>query len=102
MIDISVKDGTAHFRVEGWDKLWALKSELAIPPAHIRQVRADPTVARGWWHGIKAPGTNVPGVTTAGIFYQHGKRVFWDAHPENTIVLELSDERYDELIVQVA
>ena len=103
MVDISVSDGVVHFRVEGWDKLWALKSELAISLAHIRGVRADPAVARGWWHGIKAPGTSLPGVITAGTFYQHGKRVFWDVHdPEHTIVVELSDERYDELIVEVA
>ena len=103
MVDISVSTGIAHFRIEGWDQLWALKSELDIPLAHIRDVRADPTVARALWHGIKAPGTSLPGVITAGTFYQHGKRIFWDVHdPENTIVVELSDERYDELIVEVA
>lgn len=37
-----------------------------------------------------------------GTFYQQGKRVFWDVHnPENTIVIELRDERYNELIVEV-
>ena len=36
-------------------------------------------------------------------FYQHGQRVFWDVHnPENTVVIELQDERYNELIVEVA
>lgn len=49
------------------------------------------------------PGTNVPGVITAGTFYQDGKRIFWDVHrPENTVVIELKDERYNELIVEVA
>ena len=43
MVDITVSDGLVQFRVEGWDKLWSLKSELAIPLAHIRDVRADPT-----------------------------------------------------------
>ena len=43
------------------------------------------------------------GLLTVGTFYQHGKRVFWDVHdPENTIVFALKDERYDELIVEVA
>jgi hypothetical protein len=29
--------------------------------------------------------------------------VFWDVHnPDNTIVIELRDERYNELIVEVA
>jgi len=88
--------------VRGADKLWAFKSSLEIPLVHIAGVRADPETARGWYHGIRMPGTNVPGVITAGTFYQDGKRVFWDVHhPEKTIVIDLHDERYSELIVEV-
>jgi roadblock/LC7 domain-containing protein len=48
------------------------------------------------------PGTTVPGVMTAGTFYQDGKRVFWEVHhPEKTIVIDLHDERYNELVVEV-
>ena len=44
----------------------------------------------------------MPGVITAGTFYQDGKRVFWDVHqPEKTIVIDLRDERYNELVVEV-
>jgi hypothetical protein len=43
------------------------------------------------------------GVITAGTFYQDGKRVFWDVHnPDNTVVIELRDERYNQLVVEVA
>jgi len=63
----------------------------------------NPEIAHGWWHGLRMPGTSIPGVLTAGTFYQDGKRVFWDVHsPENTIVIELKDEWYNELIVEVA
>jgi hypothetical protein len=103
MVEITVADGKARFRVQGWDRLWSFKSELEIPLVHVRDVRADATAARSWWHGIRAPGASIPGVITAGTFYQHGKRVFWDVHdPDKTIVVELSDERFDELIVEVA
>jgi hypothetical protein len=48
------------------------------------------------------PGTNVPGVITAGIFYHDGRRVFWDVHhPEKTIVIDLHDEPYNKLILEV-
>ena len=103
MVELSISDGNLELHVQGADKLWALKSSLAIPLLHIAGIRADPSVAHGWWHGIRLPGTNIPGVLTAGTFYQHGKRVFWDVHnPENTVIIELRDERYDELIVEVA
>lgn len=103
MVDLSISDGKLVLHVRGADKLWALKSSLEIPLVHIAEIRADSTVAHGWWHGLRMPGTNIPGVLTAGTFYQDGKRVFWDVHkPENTVVIKLKDERYNELIVEVA
>lgn len=103
MVDLSISGGNLTLHVHGVDKLWALKSSLEIPLAHITEIRADASVARGWWHGVRMPGTNIPGVLTAGTFYQDGKRIFWDVHhPEKTVVLELRDERYNELIVEVA
>ncbi len=102
MVDLSIAEGKLTLHVRGADKLWAFKSSLEIPLVHIAAVRADAEAARGWYHGIRIPGTNVPGVITAGTFYQDGKRVFWDVHsPEKTIVIDLHDERYNELVVEV-
>lgn len=82
--------------------MWAFKSSLEIPLAHISGARADPEMARGWYHGVRMPGTNVPGIITAGTFCQDGNQVFWDVHhPEKTIVIDLHDERYNQLIVEV-
>ena len=103
MVDLSIADGKLVLNVRGADKLWAFKSSLEIPLQHIAGIRADPSIAQGYWHGIRVPGTHIPGVIIAGTFYQDGKRIFWDVHdPENTIVLDLHDERYNELIVEVA
>jgi hypothetical protein len=103
MVDLSVSGGNLALHVRGADQLWALKSSLEIPLAHIAEIRTDPAIAHGWWHGLRMPGTSIPGVLTAGTFYQDGKRVFWDVHnPDNVVVIELKDERYNELIVEVA
>jgi hypothetical protein len=103
MVGLSISGGNLVLHVRGADKLWAFKSSLEIPLAHIAEIKADPTIAHGWWHGLRMPGTNIPGVLTAGTFYQDGKRVFWDVHnPENTVVILLKDERTNELIVEVA
>ena len=102
MVDLSIEQGKLMLHVRGADKLWAFKSTLEIPLVHLAGVRADSEAARGWYHGVRMPGTNVPGVITAGTFYQEGKRVFWDVHhPEKTIVIDLHDERYSELVVEV-
>ncbi len=102
MVKIKREGQNLVLEVQGWDKLWALKSRLEVPCSKIRGVRADPTVAHGWWKGLRAPGTHVPGVITAGTFYHHGKCIFWDVKdPEKTIVIELADDRYDQLIIEV-
>src|SRR5271166_3894750 len=103
MVDLSISGGNLLVNVRGADKLWALKSSLEIPLHHLAAIRADPNIAKEWWHGWKIPGTSIPGVITAGTFYQHGKRIFWDVHnPDNAVLIELRDERYNELVVEVA
>jgi hypothetical protein len=102
MVDLSISDGNLLLNVRGADKLWAFKSSLEIPLQHVAGIRADASIAKGWCHGWRVPGTSIPGVITAGTFYQDGKRVFWDVHnPANTVVIELRDERYNQLTVEV-
>src|SRR5580658_7483581 len=103
MVELTIGDERVRFEVQGWDKLWSLKSELDIPLAHIRGVRIDPEPARGWFHGLRVPGTDIPHVITAGTFYQRDGWVFFDVRdPEKTIVLELDHERYKRLVIEVA
>jgi hypothetical protein len=88
--------------VRGMDQLWALKSRLEIPLAHVVGAEVDPEIAREWHKGIRAGGTHVPGVITAGTFYQDGERVFWEVHdPDKTVVIHLKDERYTRLVIEV-
>ena len=53
MVELNISSGTLELHVRGADKLWALKSWLSIPLHHISAIRADPTIARGWWHRLK-------------------------------------------------
>ena len=102
MVTISIKGDRIHLDVEGIDKMWAVRSHLEFPLSHIRSVRIDLEAARGWWHGLRLMGSNIPGILTAGTFYQQGELVFYDVRdPDRTIVLELDHERYKKLIVEV-
>jgi hypothetical protein len=87
--------------VQGMDQLWALRSRLEIPLAHVAGAEADSEIARQWWKGFRV-GTHVPGVIAAGNFYKDGESVFWDVHaPEKAVVIRLSDERYARLVIEV-
>ncbi|MBN3928864.1 hypothetical protein IQ279_04270 [Streptomyces verrucosisporus] len=101
MARVTVADDTLTVEVEGLDKLWALRSRLEIPLANVRGATRDPGIVRDP-KGIRAPGTHVPGVIVAGTFHRDGERVFWDVKdPEKAVVIELADERYVRLVVQV-
>jgi hypothetical protein len=102
MVDVMVQGDRVVFEVEGMHKLWALRSRLEIPLRHVRSVRADPSVARGLWRGLKLAGSDIPGLFAAGTFYRQGRLIFYDVRdPSHAIVVELDDETYDRLVVEV-
>jgi len=102
MAEISYSGDALEVQVTGWDKVWALKSHLTIPLAHIVSAEPAGDEARRVWHGLRLPGTNIPGVITAGTFYKDGGRVFWDVHhADRAVAIQLRDDEYSELVVEV-
>jgi hypothetical protein len=103
MVEITIEAEMAVFEVQGWDKLWSLRSRLEIPLSHIKGAHADPHPAMGWFDGFKLAGTALPNIFRAGMFYQEGGFVFWNVHhPEKTIVVNLEHERFQKLVIEVA
>lgn len=103
MVEIIIDGDRAAFEIEGWDKVWSLRSRLEIPLDHIKRVYADPQPAMGCFQGLKLAGTDIPHVFRAGTFIQDGGFVFWDVHhPEQTIVVELEHEHFQKLVLEVA
>lgn len=101
MARVSIDDTDLIIEIEGMDKLWALQSRLTIPLANVRGATADPGIAKDP-KGLRAPGTHLPGVITAGTFHADGERVFWDVRdPAGAVVVELRDERFARLVIEV-
>ena len=99
-IEITLTSLIVHIR--GADRFFALKSELEVPLEHIAAVDPSPPEAHQIWHGLRAGGTNLPGVITAGRFIQHGEWAFWDVHdPDKAIAIRLHDEHYSKVIIGV-
>lgn len=102
MVTISKEENNFHFNVEGLHKLWALKSHLIVPISNVARVYQSKDELSGWWKGIRMPGTYIPGLIRAGTFYQSGEKTFWDVvNQEDAIIIELENERYKKLIIQV-
>lgn len=102
MVELTCDDERLHMNVVGLDKFWAFKSSMDFELRHVREVRIDHELTGATWKGLRAFGTWIPGVLRAGTHYDRGERVFWDVHNNaNAIVIELVDESYDRLIVEV-
>ena len=98
MTEVTVTDGNLVIEVQGWAKLWSLTSRLEIPLENVLDVRpADDDGA-----SVRVLGTSIPGVVTAGTLLQEGSLVFWNVHdPLKAIAVDLRDERYSKLIIEV-
>lgn len=103
MVTITRQGDDYHFEVEGWHKLWSLKSQLRIPIENVLRAYQNPEELKGF-KGIRAPGTHIPSLITAGTYYPlEGGKIFWDVvNQENAIIIELQDDNYKKLIVEVA
>ena len=101
MITIKKQDDSFVFSVNGMHKLWAFKSQLTIPFDNIINAHQDLESIEGW-KGWRAPGTSIPSIITAGTFYKDGNKIFWDvSNIENCIIVDLKDEDYKQLIIEV-
>lgn len=102
MVRLEVVGDNLVLDVVGFDKLWSFKSQLTIPLAHVEAVKPAPDEAKQWFHGLRLPGTNVPGLIVAGTYYDGTGCAFWDVHnAENAIEISLRDERFSRLVIEV-
>jgi len=101
MVEVRCEADRVIFEVLGFHKVWALRSRLVIPAAHILGARRAGDAVRGW-KGWRLPGTWIPGIITAGTFYRHGRSTFWDvSRGENAVVVDLENEKYHRLVIEV-
>ena len=89
--------------IQGLDVLWAFKSRLKVPLDHVRRARIDPYLpVEGPWLGAGRTDLLLGWAVAAGPMTVHGRREFWDVHdPEKAIVIDLRDERFSRLVVEV-
>lgn len=101
-VNVQIQGDRLVVTPRGLDKLWAFRRRIDVPVAHVTAATIDPFIAREQLRGLRWPGTSLPGLITAGTFYQDGKRTFWLVHnPRNVVVIDLAHEAYARLIIEV-
>ena len=101
MVKIEKDEKYFVFEVQGLHKLWALKSRLTIPIENV--IKAYPNKeSLNWFLGLRMPGTHIPGLITAGTYLVRDGVIFCDvSNHANSIVVELQDEHYSKLFIEV-
>jgi len=101
MAGLVVEAGTVTVVLSAVEKVESLHGDLVVPRSAVRAVRA---VEDGMAeiHGLRAPGTAVPGVIVAGTFHYQGTRTFAVCHRHRpAVVLELVGADVDRVVVTV-
>lgn len=89
------------FTTHGIDRILTFTGRLAVPLAHIHSVSPAPELSRSEI-GVKVVGAGIPGWIRAGIYAGKDGLAFWDVRdPAKALMLELHDERYSRLFVEV-
>ena len=100
MAQVTVEFGEVIIEIEAVDALWALRSQLEIPLAHIRSAAcaADPRAA-GTATPEAAPAADI---LSAARLVRQASAVFWEVRdPAKAVVIDLADECCARLVVEV-
>lgn len=105
-VEIDLLWNAVRVRPTGMNRVWALRRQIDVPYEQIVSVEQDVALAQNGPEGLRFPGTNVPGVYTAGTYWKFWAspklRSFWvRRHPEKTIVLQLRGHHFDTICVEV-
>jgi hypothetical protein len=104
MAHVEVAGDRLVIQLDRQDRLWAFRSELEVPLAHVTGAEVDPEQARLPWSGLPVRDRSgwLPGMVAAGQVRQAGQWAFWDVRdPDHALIIRLADERYARLVVEV-
>jgi hypothetical protein len=100
MATVTVTDSRIHVELGRWEQLGGFQRSFSIPRASVREahVADDPLRAV---HGLRLPGTGLPGVLALGHFRSrasgHTFAAAYRGRP--ALVLELTGAQFDRLVI---
>ncbi|HEY7859612.1 MAG TPA: hypothetical protein VIC82_14030 [Candidatus Nanopelagicales bacterium] len=99
MAQILLAADTLSVSMTDVEKLEALHGDVVVARSSVTKARvASDGMAE--LHGIRAPGTGLPGVIAVGTWRDQGSKTFAVCHGRRpAVVIELKGEAYDRLVV---
>jgi hypothetical protein len=99
--NLVINDDTMTVRMSRAEKAEALHRDLTVPRSAITGVRVV-TDGMNEVHGLKMPGSDIPGVIMVGTWISRGGNTFAVCHGNGrAIVIELTGQNYDRIVMTV-
>jgi hypothetical protein len=97
--DIKIEDSQLVLHLSGLEKAEAVHGDVRVPLASIREVEVVDRPL-DLIHGLKLPGTGIPGSTAVGTWVSPDGRTFAvEHHASRGLVIRLEGQTYQQLIV---
>lgn len=96
---IKIEGGKLVVEFKGIEEIATLKKKLEFNLKNVVSVSTEP---HHWIEGLRIAGVGLPGVIKEGSYIVSGKKVFFAMkHPENCVTIELKNEDYDAIVIEV-
>ncbi|MCT2584744.1 hypothetical protein [Actinophytocola gossypii] len=106
MTEVEIRGDTLVVRLTGFLGLVMWPSRLTVPLSAVREAGPGQRIADAGSGGhFRGMMIFVPWLISVGSFVQRGRRVFWSVvgrDRSNTVVVELTGQKYARLVLQVA
>ncbi|WEV73052.1 hypothetical protein [Bifidobacterium sp. ESL0790] len=100
---VTIEGKTLKVVPNGLNKLWSFKGNLEIPLAHVAGATLDPGFNMSGRPAFRDPGLATSGKKAGTFKFPDGDIEFWNiAQPEQPLVIQLHDEKFDRLVLGVA
>ena len=100
-VKISVEEENLVVELHGLERCLAFRRGLHVPLSHVSGARMAGEIPRKDI-GVKLVGAGIPGIIRAGTYAGKEGLVFWDVrNQEKAILVELHDEKFSQLVVEV-
>ena len=101
MAKLLVDDDLVTVSLSAVEKAEAVHGEVSVPRTAVVSARVVPD-GMDEVHGLRTPGTGLPGVIMVGTWRDKGKVTFAVCHGRRpAVVLELAGQHYDRIVVTV-
>jgi hypothetical protein len=101
MANLLVTDGTVTVSLSAIEKAEALHGDVSVPRAAVVSAQVVPD-GMDEVHGLRMPGTGLPGVIMVGTWRDKQRVTFAVCHGRRpAVVLDLAGQRYDRIVVTV-